>query len=139
MMERFHQVAHKYIDVPFKHQGRTDMGLDCVGLAVRCAIDCGYMGIEEAPYAKEPAHHFLQHMVEKHMQGPMDRELKINDLAIMCLRKGGPPVHAGIITYHPDGLGIIHTFGAIGKVVYHRVPEELMDRLIAIYQWPENS
>jgi len=39
--EAFVTAARKYIGVPWVHQGRSKVGLDCVGLVVLAARDCG--------------------------------------------------------------------------------------------------
>ena len=138
---RFHKEAHKYIGVKFRHRGRTDRGLDCVGLVIRAAMDCGYNKYEEEEFAygREPDSGVLLDVLATHFGEPIDGPPEVNDVALIRLRSGLKPTHVGIITTHPDGLGIIHTHSRIHKVVYQRVSEEMKSLLAGVYRWGANN
>jgi len=138
-MKRFHLEAHKYIDVPFRHRGRTSRGVDCVGLIILAAQDCGYDNYKEFPYGREPRNSILEGVLANHFGEPVDRDPQINDVVLMRLRKTGQPSHVGIITTHPDGLGIIHAYGEIGRVVHQRFTESMAARIAGVYSWQEKS
>lgn len=137
MFEDFHKHAHKYIGVPFRHQGRTDRGMDCVGLVVRCAMDCGYDKYKPFAYGRWPRLSVLQGVLKEHFGDPVDRYPQINDVVLMRLWRGAKPSHVGIITTHPNGLGIIHAYGAIRKVKHQPFTDEMMQRVAGVYQWPD--
>lgn len=138
-MDNFHLEAHKYLGVPFRHRGRTTRGMDCVGLLIRTAMDCGYDKYEEFPYGREPRNSVLEGVLEYHFGPPIDREPQINDVVLLRLRSMLEPSHVGIITNHPNGLGIIHAYGEIGKVALHRYTKDMAKRLVGVYVWPEKS
>ena len=138
-MRDFHKEAHKYIGVPFRHRGRTTRGLDCVGLIILVAQDCGYDKYKEFPYGREPRNSILEGVLREHFGAPVDRDPRINDLVLMRLRKGGEPSHVGIITTHPHGLGIIHAYGEIERVVYQRFTNSMAKRIAGVYSWQEKS
>jgi len=136
-MIEFHKQAMKYVGVPFKHRGRTQRGMDCVGLLICSAIDCGYDKYQEFAYGREPRNSELEAVLEKHFGKPQDRTPQVNDVVLMRLRYGSEPSHVGIITDHPSGLGIIHAYGEIGKVTYQRFTDEMARRVTGVYQWQE--
>jgi len=136
-MKDFHKHAHKYIGVPFRHRGRTMRGVDCVGLIILAARDCGYDKYQEFAYGREPRNSILQSVLFKHFGGPVDRSPQINDVVLLRLRDAGEPSHVGIITHHPNGMGIIHAYGEAGRVVYHLFTEKVAEKIAGVYQWPE--
>lgn len=137
MMKGFHEYAHRYVGVRFHHRGRTARGLDCVGLVIRCAMDCGYDRYEEFAYGHEPRDSVLQGVLEKHFGVALPRLPRINDVILMRLRRGGEPSHVGIITHHPNGLGLIHTHSMLSCVTYQRLSPRVLQAIAGVYQWPE--
>ena len=138
-MKNFHKEAHKYIGVPFRHRGRTMRGLDCVGLLILTAIDCGYDKYKEFAYGREPRNSILERVLHEHFGEPVDRDPQINDVVLMRLRKGNEPTHVGIITTHPHGLGIIHAHGAVERVVYQRLTDYMATGIVGVYSWHAKS
>ncbi len=138
-MKDFHLEAHKYINVPFRHRGRTDRGLDCVGLLILAAKDCGYDRYKEFVYGREPDSVVLEAILATHFDGPIDGPPEINDVVLLRLTPEVAPTHVGIITDYPDinNLGIIHAYGKVQKVVYHRYTQKIADHVVGIYRWPE--
>ena len=136
-MKNFHIEAHKYIGVPFKHQGRTDRGLDCVGLVILAARDCGYDRYKEFAYGKEPDSKILLNVLREHFGQPVDRPPKVNDVLLARLHTSGMATHVGIVTTHPHGLGVIHAYGTIERVTYQLLTPKMINKIVGVYQWPE--
>lgn len=135
-MMDFHEHAHKYIDVPFKHHGRSTRGMDCVGLIILTARDGGYDSYIEFAYGREPRNSKLQAVLKEHLGPPLHRPPQINDVVLMRLRRAKRPSHVGIITHHPSGLGIIHCYGEIRKVVYQLFSDTIAGQVMGVYACP---
>jgi cell wall-associated NlpC family hydrolase len=48
------EAARKYLGVKFAHTGRSDKGLDCIGLVALVAKDLGYEFRDNRNYSKRP-------------------------------------------------------------------------------------
>ena len=139
MMQDFHLHAHKYIGVKFHHRGRTVNRMDCVGLVIRCAKDCGYDKYEEFAYGGQPRNNILQGVLEEHFGTAKDRPPKINDVLLLRLRPEAEPTHVAIVTHYPHEteLGIIHTHSMLRRVTYQRLTDKFRSAIAGVYQWPD--
>lgn len=134
---RISEAAMKYVGVPFLHRGRTIRGIDCVGLLILSATDIGYTGYtQDAPYGREPRNKVLDGHLLRHCGPPVDRQPRVDDIVSLKHSRGGHAAHVGIITEHPQGLGIIHAYGEIGKVTYQRLNTAMRNRIVEVYECP---
>ena len=137
-MRDMHLKAHELIGTPFRHHGRTHAGVDCIGLVILACQAAGYKGYtdaEEFAYTKTPQTGQLRTVLERHFGQPVDDKPKVNDVVLIML--GGAEVHCGIITTYPyaNRLGIIHAYGDVKKVIYHRYTTDIAKRVTAVYRW----
>ena len=134
------QIAMRYLGVPFAHCGRSRRGLDCVGLMVLVGLEWG-IDVQDSPYyGREPARNNnsfqLRDYLERYLGPPVERPYGVNDVVLMKLRPRFAPAHVGIVAPHEHGLGLIHSYGAIGKVVLQRIDERRHSQIIEVFQWP---
>ena len=104
--------ARGYIGVPWRHQGRSRFGIDCVGLLVCAAHDLGIQVADMRAYEREPRAHDLACMLRRHcVSVPVARP---GDIVLM----GRPSTHVGILTdaHRPFGLIHVPTNGACAEV-----------------------
>ena len=138
-----YEYAMQYLNVPFLHMGRARSGIDCVGLLVKVAEHLGMDPIDSPYYGREPARNNnsfqLDYYLEANLGPPVKRELRVNDVVLMKLRKRFPPSHVGIIAPHPEGLGLIHTYGEIERVAFHILDDHRKELIVGAYEWPEKS
>lgn len=132
--------ARRYLGVPFRHRGRNPaVGLDCVGLPLRCYADHGIHIPDVKKYGREPSAD-RQNLVDACIAGlgdpvavaPVRRsQLKVGDICIQ--RFDRYPHHVFIVgDYDASGeLSCIHADGDQGR--YSRVLEvRLSDKRIAL-------
>jgi len=138
------QAAMKYVNVPFRHMGRSENGLDCVGLLMLTARDVGHVPIDNPMYGREPspdnsAFNLADYCV-MNCGPPVTRDLRVNDILLMRLKPENLPSHLALVAPYecddPDALGMIHTYGEVGRVVYHRIDKVRMDQIVGVYAWP---
>lgn len=127
--------ALKYVGVPFRHQGRTIEGLDCVGLLALSMQDCGYTPEDIPAYGHQPRDGWLRKELERYKCIEVSRPPQVNDVLVFRLRPKGAAVHIGIVTEHPHGLGVVHTYGHIGRVVHQRLDEKKMALVAHVMEW----
>ena len=130
------EAALRYVGTKFLHRGRTTRGIDCVGLVILAVRDCGFVKELNYVYGREPRAGMLQAILTEHLGKPLNRAVEINDIVVMAL-SGGQPSHVGIITKHPSGLGIVHAYGEVGRVVHQRLDDRRRKQITGVYTWQE--
>ena len=131
-------MARSWIGTPFRHQGRTRHGVDCVGLLVEVFRACGRNVQDLEAYARDPHHGLLEDMLQFNGCVPVT-DWRAGDIAVIHFAQrpegGGQlqPVnrHAALITDYPfGGLGLLHAYSGLGRDALHpngRVTEHRLD------------
>lgn len=123
-------VARSYLDVPFRHRGRSRRGLDCIGLVVVALADVGRSVPDKKAYGRSPeADRLREALVAEFGAAIHKSELQVGD--IVTMQWTGRPQHVGIVTdYRYGGLGLIHAEIANGRVIEHRLADPWPRRVI---------
>lgn len=108
-------IARAWVGAPYRHQGRSRLGVDCIGLAIVVVRELGLLPSEAPPfnYTRRPRDGFLEAYVGRHCI-----ELQTPEVGCMVLMRWAPRApasHVGILT--PDN--IIHAYGGNQCVVEH--------------------
>lgn len=106
--------ARSLIGVPFKHQGRNEYGLDCVGLVLMAARiagcpDISVPGITHRPIYGRGVQPKVFDLLEKHMAGRLTQAVP-GCLVVFQFADEPQPRHHGLITeartfIHADQTG----------------------------------
>lgn len=111
------QCARSYLGVRWLHQGRSRLGLDCVGLLVLVARDMGLSDYDTVDYGRrtvgqEFLRHFRRNMDERPVAAAESGD-------VLLFRDSKYSCHSSIVGRNADGLTIIHS-----HMLKHRVVEE---------------
>lgn len=133
------EVARGYIGTPYKHQGRVKgHGVDCVGLLVCVAIECGVFqkGWDVTGYSRIPDGRTLMRHLSENFERVEQGSMKPGDF--VCVSFDLYPQHVGIIgDYRHGGLSIIHAHNRSGKVIETRLLFNNAMRFVAAFKFPE--
>lgn len=126
---RFIDAVRSYIGTPFHHQGRAPhVGLDCAGVVVCAARECGMAVSDAHGYARTPANGMLEQAVIAHCDRIPVEAVTSGD--IMLFRFLREPQHLAV---YDDGM-LIHAYSAVGKVVRNSFDATWRERLVACYR-----
>lgn len=129
-VESFLAAARALIGVPFVHQGRSEHGIDCIGLVVLAGKTCGIdTSADITNYSRTP-HGVLLPLLEKALD-PVEGEICPGDLLVFRFKH--EPMHIGIWT----GSTLIHTFATIGRVVEHELDDRWKAMVVCAYRFKE--
>lgn len=130
------QAAKRYLGVPWRHQGRSMRGVDCVGLVYCVARDLGILphDLEVPPYRRVPDGTFLSYFNAHMVRVPL-MDMQPGSVIIMSYRD--QPYHAGILlTVNPSSL--IHAYARFRKVTVDYLHSSVPGRkLCACYEYKE--
>lgn len=127
--EKFLALVRSYIGTPFHHQGRLpQVGLDCAGVVVCAAKECGVGVDDQQGYARTPANGMLEQAVIAHCERIQLVEVVSGD--IMLFRFLKEPQHLAVY----DAGMLIHAYSSVGKVVRNSFDEAWRKRLVAVYR-----
>lgn len=129
------KAGRKYLGVPWRHLGRSRQGVDCIGLVLLAARDCGQDFLDPAPYLRAPQGTRLLHGLLDH--GARVAQPEPGDL--LLFRMGLYGGHVGIATHHATygGPGVLHAFAARRHVVEQPMDAEFRAALVAIVRVAE--
>lgn len=114
--------ARSYIGVPWRHQGRTRRGIDCVGLIIRVGREVGVMDYDVSSYQRrtvgvEFLHHFRAAMDEVGIRGMAPGD-------VLVLRDGVYPCHSAILASKDGRSTIVHAHALRRGVVEEYLDED---------------
>lgn len=114
---RLDEAARAYLGVPWRHLGRSREGLDCIGLALLAARDCGLAADDPAPYAREPSSQRLRQELALALDEVPVADARPGDVLVFNL--GLYAGHIGIRAEHPDYrvASVIHAYAPRRRVV----------------------
>lgn len=110
--QAFIAAARSYIRTPWKHQGRTRSGVDCIGLVVLAGRDCGLDLPLEANYGRFQAYWAMKPILMQHADRAGSAEP-----GDIILFKSNALLHLAILT---EKGTIVHAIGAAGRVTENR-------------------
>lgn len=122
------------LDTPWLHQGRSDAGVDCVGLLVVPAIRVGLMreDVVTPDYQRGPKGDRLDALLHEHGRRLADWHAALPG-DVLAIKYQTAPQHVCVVTrpWHPEwGFHIIHAYGSTefgGSVVEHRLDRSWLD------------
>lgn len=110
--------ARAWLEVPFTHQGRSRLGVDCIGLVINVGWQLGFL----------PRSYDVQgydRMPDGSLFGECDRLLeRIPGPVFGCIvamRFASDPQHIGFIGEHHGHPTLIHSLSTARKVTEHRL------------------
>src|SRR5690606_33732275 len=99
--------------VNWRHQGRSRMGIDCVGLLIVAAADLGITIPDMKGYRRSPEPRlFLEHI--RANSNPETEPLPGN---FGIFRDGTQPCHVGIFASKYEQVSLLHAYAGTGIVM----------------------
>jgi cell wall-associated NlpC family hydrolase len=129
----FIAAARSFAGVPFRHRGRSERGLDCLGLIVVAMQAVGRLMADRASYGRNPVNDGIAEAARAHFGKPiLLKNLRPGDVVLMQWHQ--QPNHVAIVTDYPGGgLALIHSLA--GKcVVEHRLADPWPRRIFEAYR-----
>ena len=121
-------MARAMIGWPWRYHGRSETGIDCVGLACVIAAAAGHPFADHTDYVFPPAPGQLKREVNRNMT-PIGNT-RIPGTVLLLADRPGDPKHCGIYT----GSTLIHAMEGKG-VMEHRLMERRPFRVIGAYSF----
>jgi cell wall-associated NlpC family hydrolase len=127
------EAARAYLGVPWRHLGRSREGLDCIGLVLLAARDCGIDADDPAPYAREPSSQLLRQELARYLDPASIADPRPGDVLVFNL--GLYAGHVGIAGKHPDYgcLSVIHAYAPRRCVVEECLGAEI-ETMTGVYR-----
>jgi len=131
------QQARSWVGVPYRHQGRNRLGVDCSGPLVAIAKDIGIEGVTDVlTYSRHPVTFALKQQMDKVLIPIDPREIQPGDVCLFKMVQ--IPQHVAIVgDYKYGGLSLIHCYQKVGRMVEHRFAGVWWGRLAQAYRLPD--
>lgn len=112
--EQIVATARDWIGTPWRHQGRTRLGVDCVGLVVMVARDLGLSDYDWNAYSRR-AHggSFLPHF-EANARNVGLARARPGDMLVFA--DASYPCHVGVLSHFRGEPHVIHALATLKKV-----------------------
>ncbi len=131
--ERLVEEARRWIGTPFAHRGRVlGRGVDCIGLVIevfRRAVGAEVHDVLD--YDIRPQAGLLETGLDRYCVRVQQAEP--GDIALFHIVTH--PQHVAIISDLPHGLGMIHSYWPMGRVIEHDYAPQWQRRTVAIYRY----
>lgn len=151
LSERIVAAARGWIGTHFCHQGRRKKqvghggGVDCLGLLVGVAAECGLShggqwlaALDERDYGHFPDRGRLRGALEHYLQPVSVGAIAAGD--VLLLRVDGLAQHVGIVGDYAGGeLSLIHAYAPARAVVEHRLDGQWQGQIEAAFRFTESS
>lgn len=124
----FIAAARSFTGTPFRHRGRSERGVDCLGVVVLSMRAVGREMADKDSYGRDPVADGIRDAAVAHFGEPVWRKgdpldvLQPGDVVLMQWHQ--QPNHVAIVSDYPTGgLALIHSLAQEGRVVEHRLSD----------------
>lgn len=126
--DRLVAAARSWLGVRWRHLGRARTGVDCIGLVLLCARECGVHLPDPAPYEREPQGPRLLAGIAQHA----DRVPHPAPGDVLLFRMGLYGGHVGIASTHPVHRrpAVIHAYARQGVAVCEQLMTDEYQRAL---------
>lgn len=134
-LQREKAIAHarSLIGTNWRHRGRTEWAIDCVGLVVLSLQKAGVDLHDDTDYGREPWNDNLQQRLQKIFDNPIaESDWQLGDVAVF---KGvdKEPCHIGLLAnYKYGGFSLVHSH-AQHNTIEHVLDKKWRRLLVEVY------
>lgn len=114
--------ARTFLDTPWRHQGRSEHGVDCLGLIVLVARLEGFQVADDTSYARRPKGRQMLDGFEAHAERVSLADKQPGDVVLFS--RQSLPVHVGLLGWQHKSLSLIHAIETYAKVVEHHYDDQ---------------
>ena len=119
--------ARTWLGTPFHHQGRLKgVGVDCAGVAIGTAKNCGFHYDDVLAYSRIPRHGLFRNAIFANTDQVEPGAIELGDLILF--QWVGEPQHVAIVSSLVP-LRIVHAWQDAGKCVENDMDETWRSRL----------
>lgn len=112
------EAARSFVGKPYRHQGHTERGLDCIGLVIVTAQKFGFDTSIPRGYSAQPQARQVLSGADATLWKPEDQSKIVpGDIAVFWGWMAAEPQHFTIIGHSGAGLTVIHAYSKFMKVV----------------------
>lgn len=128
------EAAKAWVDTPYKHAGRDRFGLDCAGLIIKTAHDCGLTDYDSTNYGKRPVPaEFLREMKDHLTRVPKG---EAQNGSILVFREPRHPCHTAVLEVDARGQRwVIHSYAPARKVIREALLPERWRRCVMAFDY----
>lgn len=128
--------AMKYENVPFRHAGRNENGLDCVGLLIKIMHSLGITEWDDVNYNRIVNSQRMRSEIELFCTSIPAEEMDLGDVLLFSVLKH--PQHVGIIVNYDQGhWWFLHAYESVNKVVIQRLDNKWFNRIDTVFRYKE--
>ncbi|NWA25517.1 C40 family peptidase [Pseudomonas gingeri] len=124
--------ARTYLGCKWRHRGRNQFGIDCIGLLVKAMVAGGFEMRDRVDYSRTPHMDGLEREMLEHFGEPVE-DLRPGDVVLMAWDGQFEPSHVGLIGAGDHGVTLIHSYSQV-SVTEHGIDEAWRRRIIRIYR-----
>ena len=131
--ERTIQHARSLIGTKWRHRGRTQWAIDCVGLVVMSVQAGGVDLKDDTNYGRQPWNDNLQARLQKNFGDPIhESQWQVGDVALFkAIDKA--PCHIGLLgDYKYGGFSLVHSH-AQHNTIEHALDKTWLRLLVEVY------
>lgn len=129
--------ARRWLGTPFRHQGRTAGGIDCVGLLIVIARGLGLPHHDVTGYTRRATGMgFLEHF-HAHLTEIVPTDARPGDVLVFV--ETSYPCHTGLMTRHRGAVHLIHAHALRGRVLEEPMAGEWAGKLRFAFRFPHLS
>jgi len=126
--------ASKWIDIPFRHQGRNALGVDCCGVVIKTGQNLGLTTYDTTNYHRRTSgEQFIHHFRDAGLIEVSKRDLKPG--MVLVTTDDNFPCHCGIVVMKRGQLHMLHAYLSRRKVVVEPL-EHWKSKIIAAFDYP---
>lgn len=130
----FVSAARSLVGVPFKHRGRTERGIDCLGVVAYALRAVGREPEDERLYGRDPTPDAprLRNSLVAHFGEPV---AEMRPGCVVSMTWHGLPNHVAVIGAYPHGgLSLIHAVAAERRVIETRLAAPWPRRVLEVWR-----